>query len=244
MAWLTPAAIAQETTPPQATVSIGAQTVAAEGYGGGCTFYFSEDRMTASGVCPVSIWPPTRFADLMATGGPAIVRFDRPIAVHPNWALSSRDPMRSSAIELAAAQRDELTWEVALPSVTAPRFLTFGGSWSSARARGDAGYVVGVLPVPQDSALEIRRVKWTGAQLRASGKVHPYAGSVILRFACNGTAIVKTVPAGAGQWSIAFRTPSACAATSEGRLVVRVSSTDRLRAGKVVLRLAHRIPRR
>jgi len=94
-----------------------------------------------------------------------------------------------------------------------------------------------------DSALEIRKVKWSGAQLRVSGKVHPYAGSVILRFACNGTAIVKTVAA-AGQWSIAFRTPSACAATSEGRLVVRVSSTDRLRAGKVALRLAHRIPRR
>ena len=151
--------------------------------------------------------------------------------------------MRGSAIELAAVQRDELTWEVALPSVTEPRFLTFGGRWSSARARGDTGYVVGVLPAPVDSALEIRKVKWSGAQLRVSGKVHPYAGSVILRFACNGTAIVKTVAA-AGQWSIAFRTPSACAATSEGRLVVRVSSTDRLRAGKVALRLAHRIPRR
>ncbi len=105
MAWLTPAAIAQETTPPQATVSVGAQTVAAEGYGGGSTFYFSEDGMNASGVCPVSIWPPTRFADLTATGEPAVIRFDRPIAVHPYWTLSSTDRLRAGKVALRLAHR-------------------------------------------------------------------------------------------------------------------------------------------
>lgn len=152
--------------------------------------------------------------------------------------------MRTPPTELMPVQRDELTWEVALPKVNEPRFLMFGGKWSTQRARGTAGYVVGVLPVPVDSALEIRKVKWTGERLRVSGKVHPYASAVTLRFACKGTAITKVLPVSEGQWRLALRTPSACATTSDGRLVVRVSSTQRLRAGKVGLRIAHRIARR
>lgn len=245
LAWVSPIAVAQDTSsPPKATVSIGVQAVAADLWGGGCTFIMNDDG-TRTGYCPSVAFPPTRFSDLTATGEPAIVRFDRPIALHPYAVLHNRDPLRrTQPYALTPVQRDELTWEVPLPSFTEPLFLTFGGNWSSERARGDVGYVVGVLPAPVDSALEIRKVKWTGARLTASGNAHPYAGSVILRFTCKGTEIAKTVPAGAGQWSVVLRTPSTCATTSAGRLVVRVSSTERLRAGKASMRVAHRIPRR
>lgn len=244
LVWATSTAVAQDSSFPKATVSIGLGSVAAEPWGG-CTYYFTESGAPQpGGACGDPPFPPARFADLTATGEPAIIRFDRPLELYPYAVLSDRDPARRMTVALTPLQRDGLTWEVVLPSVNEARFLTFGGRWSGERVQGSGEYIVGLLPVPQDSALEIRKARWTGARLTASGKVHPYAASVALSLACNDRVITKTVPATAGQWRIALRTPSACATRSSGRLVARVSSTDRLRAGKVSLRLTHRLARR
>ena len=238
LAWVASAALAQGSSAPKATVSIGLQTVAAEPWSD-CISIPIDRRGYQPGPCPFS------FSDLMATGEPAIIRFDRPIALTPTASLRNRDARQpSSGRAVTAVQRDELTYEVVLPTVTEPSFLIFTGHWIGTRVGGDARYVVGLLPVPVDSALEIRKVKWTGARLRVSGRVHPYASAVTLRFACNGTAITKILPTKTGKWRTTLRAPSACATTSDGRLVVRVSSTDRLRAGKVSMRIAHRIGRR
>ena len=244
LTWIAPTASAQDTS-PKATVSIYPASALAEGQSG-CTYYFTESGAPQpGGACGQAPFPPLRFSELTATGEPAIIRFDRAIALGPYASLDNRDyRRRAPPIVLTPVQRDELTWEIVLPKVNEPSFLSFGGNWSSERAQGHRDYVVGLLPAPQDSALEIRRAKWTGDRLTASGKVHPFAGSVVLRFSCNGSSIIKTVPANAGQWRVALRTPSACATTTDGRLAVRVSSTERLRAGKVGRRIAHRIARR